>query len=179
MIKNEIQAEYYEWMYGRMCYGRCSDNISYHKLFEFLHGVEFSYMIHGDKNRAEDGRDLREYFAHIHDIEDISDLINGPCSILEMMIALAIRIEDSIMDNPEIGDRAPQWFWKMIVTLGLGGMRDDLFNQKKAEKIINRFLNREYESDGKGGLFRVRDCEHDMRNVEIWVQMLWYLDTIS
>lgn len=49
-----------------------------------------------------------------------SYLDNRPCSVLEMIIALAIRLEEHIMDDPDIGNRTGQWFWDMIVSLGLG-----------------------------------------------------------
>ena len=39
-----------------------------------------------------------------------------------MMIALAIRCEEHIMDDPDAGDRTGQWFWSMLVSLGLGSM---------------------------------------------------------
>ena len=39
-------------------------------------------------------------------------------------------------------------------------------------------MNREYDSDGKGGLFTVKQSKYDMRTVEIWWQMNWYLDSI-
>ena len=43
-----------------------------------------------------------------------------PCSVLEMMIALSMRCEEQIMDDPDIGNRTGQWFWDMIDNLGLG-----------------------------------------------------------
>jgi hypothetical protein len=111
---------------------------------------------------------------------DISEsfLNIGPCSILEMMVALAIRCEEEIMYDPDIGDRTAQWFWCMIANLGLGGITDDVYDRAYVDDILIRLLYREYEPDGRGGLFRIRNCEYDLREVEIWCQMLWYLNTI-
>ena len=36
------------------------------------------------------------------------------CSVLEMMVALAICCEETYMDNPNIGNRTGQWFWNMV-----------------------------------------------------------------
>ena len=83
------------------------------------------------------------------------------------------------MDNPAIGDRTAQWFWGMICSLGLNGMRDDRYDYDLVEEKITKFLYREYEPNGKGGLFTIRNCDRDLRNVEIWIQLLWYLDTIT
>ena len=47
----------------------------------------------------------------------------------------------------------------------------------EAEQVIFRFLDRNYQRDGSGGLFIVHG-HGDLRNVEIWYQMLWYLNDI-
>lgn len=173
-IRDRISNEYFEWMYHMMCDGRYPDDISYRKLFGLLHSTEFIYSIPRDSNRAEDGIDLRYRFDH-----DVADIFRDePCSVLEMMVALAIRCE-ALMDNPKIGDRTSQWFWGMITNLGLGSMTDKRFDKYVAEEHINRFLYREYDPDGKGGLFVVRNCDRDLRDVEIWHQMCWHLDTIA
>ena len=95
-----------------------------------------------------------------------------------MMVALAIRCEESIMDDPEIGDRTSQWFRIMLVNLGLGSMSDDRFNRVYVDMVIDRFLDRQYDADGRGGLFTVRHCDCDLRDVEIVYQMYWYLDEL-
>lgn len=92
------------------------------------------------------------------------------------MIALAVRCEEHIMDDPDIGDRTGQWFWNMIVSLGLGSMTDERFDGEYVDEVVDIFLNREYERNGEGGLFTVNDTDRDMRNVEIWYQMHWYLN---
>jgi hypothetical protein len=95
-----------------------------------------------------------------------------------MMIALAIRCED-FMDNPSIGDRMPQWFWGMITSLGLGSMTDDNFDRDYIDDVIDVFLDRNYAPNGKGGLFTIRNCKDDLRYVEIWYQLCWYLNSIA
>ena len=182
MIEHEINEDYFEWLYEGMCGNRYSKNISYRKLLEHLHNTNFRYTISNDKNRASDGIDLRYSFALSQGCEDepelITDYLKGPCSVFEMMVALAQRCE-SVMDDPKIGDRTGQWFWGMINNLGLGGMNDNRYNEQYVDDVINTFLDREYKSNGKGGLFTIRNCEYDLREVEIWYRLCWYLDTIS
>ena len=147
-----------------------------------MHNTNFRYTISNDKNRASDGIDLRYSFALSQGCEDepelITDYVEGPGSVFEMMGALAQRCE-SVMDDPKIGDRTGQWFWGMINNLGLGGMNDNRYDEQYVDDVINTFLDREYKSNGKGGLFTIRNCEYDLREVEIWYQLCWYLDTIS
>lgn len=176
----DIKEAYFEWMYDRMCRNRFAEGNTFKKLFVHLHKVEFRYSIPMDKNRYQDGLDLRYRFAYEHaGIENAEAYLDGPCSILEMMVALAIRCEENIMDDPKKGDRTGQWFWRMVISLGLGAMYDDRYDEKYVEEVITKFLDREYEPDGQGGLYFIRDCKKDLRKVEIWTQMHWYLNTIS
>ena len=133
-----------------------------------------------DGNRAEDGIDLRYRFGREYSYPDAmiaSYLDDRPCSILEMMTALAIRCEEHIMDDPDIGNRTGQWFWSMLVNLGLGSMYDAKFDRYRVDRILERLLDREYGRNGKGGLFTVNNGR-DMRTTEIWYQMNYYLSEV-
>lgn len=170
-----MRDQYFEWLYDLVCDGRYSKENSYRKLLMHLHNTEFVYFIPKDENRAMDGIDLREVFAGEQD----ADLyLGGPCSVLEMMIALAIRCEDDYMDDARVGNRTKQWFWKMISSLGLGSMLDERYDKLYVMDVVERFLDREYDPDGRGGLFTIDDCDCDLRDVEIWTQLCWYLDSI-
>lgn len=176
MRRDDILNEYFDYMYDLVCENRFPDDISYRKLLGYLFDTPFRYSIRKDNNRAEDGLDFRRRFS----TDDyILDHLNGKCSVLETMIALSVRCEETIMDDPNKGDRTGQWFWHMIANLGLANQTDRAFSESYVEDIIERFLDREYEPDGKGGLFEIRDCEYDLRDVEIWVQLCWYLDRIT
>ena len=47
------------------------------------------------------------------------------------------------------------------------------------DDVIKRFLDRDYEPNGKGGLFTIKNCRQDLRKVEIWYQLCWYLDSFT
>lgn len=174
----DFEQKYFEWMVDLVCKGRYGKDVSYRKLLNQLNHIEFYALIRNDQNRAEDGISLRRRFSLRAYDEDISDVMDCPCSVLEMLVALAIRCEESIMANPDFGDRTGQWFWGMIGNLGLGGLDDSHYDEQYVEDTVVRFLEREYAPDGAGGLFRIKNCEHDLRDVEIWYQMCWYLDNI-
>ena len=177
-LYQEVREEYFEWLYNYVCKGRSHSRVSYMKLFKFLHRVEFIFSIPNDINRARDGVDLRYRFAMLKDDEYITTILDGPCSVLEMMIALAIRCEETIMDDTRYGDRTGQWFWSMVSNLGIGNMTDDIFDSETACEKIDDFLTRNYEPDGRGGLFYIKGCKDDLRDVEIWTQLCWYLDNV-
>lgn len=164
-MKNEL--DYFEKLYDLV---NGTDGVPYRKLLYHLHNIEFTYSIPKDANRAEDGKDLRFRFGYPY---------VGPCSVFEMMTALALRCEETIMDDPRYGNRTKHWFWIMMRNLRLGSMTDDRFDEEYVNERIDILLKREYESNGSGGLFTIKNCEFDVRDVEIWTQLLWYLDSIT
>lgn len=166
------QNAYFEWLTELVIKGRYPTNM-YDKLLHQLHDTEFIFIIPRDENRAIDGIYLRRRFDY-----DYAESDDSPCSILEMMIALAIRCEEEYMDDPRIGDRTKQWFWRMVTSLGLGSMTDDRYDDELVSEVLNQFLNREYGYDGRGGLFRIDNPPRDLTTIEIWKQLCWYLDTV-
>lgn len=179
MVREELHDRYFEWLYEIVGGDNNYNRLSYRKLLMYLYDTEFTY-IHGlDANRAEDGIDFRYRFGHEKGYSwNIikRHLDDSPCNVLEMMIALAFKVEEQIMDDDEYGNRTGQWFWNMIVSLGLGAMNDNNFDEGYVRRVIYRFLDREYESNGRGGLFTIENCTCDLREMEIWSQFMWYLD---
>ena len=180
MTRETINTKYFKWLYNLVCDPNSTS--SYKKLFRLIHRTNFTYLIELDGNRAEEGIDLRYRFAYDNGIEYpiiAAYLDDRDCSVLEMMIALAIRCEEHIMEDLDIGNRTAKWFWDMMTSLGLEYMDDDNFDLMKAKEIIHIFLNREYKRNGEGGLFTIKNCEHDLRCIEIWYQMCLYLGGIE
>ena len=177
MLK-DIEREYFEWMYNLIIDNGYSKSLSYKELMWFLYNTEFTYSHERDSNRAADGVDFRYKFAYENGyLRDEIDRVfgNRPCNILEMMLALSCRLED-IMSDYDYGNRMGQWFWNMIVSLGLVHMSDKNFDLAYAKEVIFRFLNRQYKPNGEGGLFTLEHPKYDLRNEEIWYQAMWYLD---
>ena len=177
-FRDRINDKYFNWLCELIDNRRFAKSVSYRKLLMHLHNIEFTWFVPHDDNRADDGVQLRRRYALVQNDMSLTRHISGPCSVLEMMVALAVRCE-TIMDDTLMGDRTGQWFWGMIHNLGLSPMNDSTFDRDFVDDVIARLLNREYEPDGKGGLFTVRHCSRDMRTVEIWCQLSWYLDSIT
>lgn len=175
--EDRIKSDYFEWMYDLVGGGGYSPSTSFRKLLTFLHDTEFVYFVPYDENRAAEGIGLRYRYCLYHDCEDLEVYLDGPCSVLEMIVALAIHCE-GIVDDPEKGDRTGQWFWNMITNMGLGGMTDYNFDERLVDEVVTRFLRREYDADGTGGLFRVRGWQRDMRTAEIWHQLMAYINSM-
>lgn len=177
-MTQDINSEYFEWLCSLVRDSKPAKHLSYVKLLWYLHSTEFTYIMPMDANRYADGIDLRYRFGYETNHEDpviASCLDVNPCSLLEMMVALAFRCEEHIMYEPDKGDMAGRWFWMFIKNLGLEDMYDSRFDEEQANSVIWRLLNREYAPDGRGGLVYIPNCQYDLRAMEIWYQMMRYL----
>ena len=171
--------QYYDWLYKIVCGEWEPRNLSFHSLLMYLFNRDYIPACEMDVCRATDGINLRYRFATENDIPyvKIDSVFQGvPCSMLEMMVALAIRIEEHIMEDRSMGNRVGQWFWNMIVSLGLAAMDDNRFDDYRADGIIDRFLSRTYQPNGAGSLFTLSRPTIDMRTIDIWYQLMAYLN---
>lgn len=168
---------YYQWL-CRMAFP--NDNIRgrYDKLLTALNSSLFGYILPMDENRLIDGVELRIKFCNISglDARCLNGLMDSNiCSVLEMMIALAIKCDENVMFDFEKGSRVHIWFFEMLRSLGLDEFDNVNFDRPMCEFIIKRFLNMDYERNGKGGLFTVNN-NVDMRSIDIWYQLCFYLE---
>lgn len=174
-----VKNEYFNWLTSHLNspeYNLCD----YSLLLSALYDEPFEVKLKLDWNRHADGIEMRHNFARELGLSSVTiDMAVGTtCSVLEMMIALALRCENDIMGNWDIGDRTNVWFWQMIQSLGLIGMTDDTFDSLIFKRVMTIFINRRYESNGAGGLFTIMNPTKDMRSVEIWYQMAAHLNDI-
>lgn len=180
MTKDRLENEYFEWMYRKVQWW--DNDISYRKLLQFLHTQKFYYLIPCDDNRYMDGINLRYLFGELvgYDHRVIAELLDDrECSVLEMMVALSNRCETEIMTLPNGEDRTGYWFWCMLVSLDLYKMTDMYFNKDRANDILTTFLERKYAPNGKGGLFTIKHPNRDLTQIEIWYQLMWFLNELD
>ena len=182
MTAGELEHVYFEWLYRLVCDDRygVSDRTSYRRLLSYLHEEPFQYENKHphDEARARDGIDLRYEFGYQERIPEIviaQELDTRKCSVLEMMVALCRRCEDTAFD-PRIGDRLGQWFWGMLDSLGLAGMNDHDYDTRTAQDILSDFQNNNYAHNGEGGLFTLHGTDEDVRDHELIWQMMHYLN---
>lgn len=167
--------EYFEWL----CKFVAGD--SHRHLLLYLDSVPFEAKHDMDNNRIADGIKLRYKFAEdtgktVEYVEKEFDM-SSTCSILELIVSLAIRIEED-MSDPDYGDRTVIWFWEMVKSLGLYGMTDEDYDQFYTQSTVDTFLKKEYEPSGKGSLFTINNPDVDVRTLDIWYQMGLYVNRL-
>lgn len=185
-----LVEDYYYWLIS-IVKPEEQKPLDYDDVLYALFATEFYSKLDNDDNRIGDGLKLRdEYGANLGLSEGILRQLydmTGPCSVLEVMIALAKRAEDEFMYDPNLGDRTKKWFWIMVKNLKLdvlahpwptfGPLLEGKSGPKKQfQDIVEDFLERRYKKNGEGGLFRVNKGNIDMRKTEIWYQMCWFFD---
>ena len=175
--KSTLVRRYFNWLCENLNIDAIPGVFKYKTLITDLFKVAFKPYFGLDNDRVKDAMRLRELFCEYAKC-DISLFQTDPITIFEVMVALAIRGEVHIMSNPDHGDRTAKWFYKMLSSLGLLQYTDDEYRREEVLDILSRFLNHEYEPNGKGGLF---ECEHpqkDMRTLDIWQQMCFWFDEV-
>lgn len=162
---------YMEWMVRTM------HGDKHRILFDILHNMEFKWNMEWDEHRASDGRNLRNRFASESESDfDMDDATDWPCSVLEMLVALAYSIEDTIMYDYEKGDRTHIWFWTMMRNIGLDFCTDEWMMQKGKDgveyidDVWRKVAERRYEANGCGGLFPLKEPAENQQDVELWFQ---------
>lgn len=173
---------YFDWMCSKACKSNPQKR-RYSKLLAKLSRVQYEYSNAYDGNREADGIDLRYMFASENDIPQYEicrelDHTMG-CSVLEMMVALSIRMEEIMYDLQEF--QPNRWFWSMIQSLGLRSMDNKSFDEETVDYILTKWMNGLYDREsGQGGLFVLRDNRgKDLTTVEVWCQAMWYLSEVS
>lgn len=150
----------------------------YYILFKTLHEIPFTVIIDRDNNRLNDALKLREMFKDntCYAIYDCIDAL--PVSFLELLISLALRMEFIISSSEDI-DETCKWVWILLENLNLEWFDDitwDDNSEVEVHYICQRVMDRTYEFDGKGGIFPLKACKDDLRGVELWYQMNYFLN---
>ena len=172
--ENSMRELYFKWMHDMVEPKSCRAFSAFTKLAYVLDSIPFTYTISGDGNRYEDGIKLRYRFGYEEGYPDsmIAALIDiCPCSVFEMMVALALK-ETEIVG--EFEEHASVFFGDMLRSLELYFDSDP--RRDGVVRKVNRFLEHGYSPNGKGGLFTLKNSPCDLRNTEIWYQMCRYLE---
>jgi len=180
----KLATAYFLWL-RNLVHMNKYDHKCYSGLSRVLHNRKFTYFVPNDDNRAGDGEFLRIKFAQdmSYEEEEIQKELEGPCTVLEMLIGLAIRLDFQTSAAGSTNTHVTSWFWELIYNLGLdkydNGSYPSILDKKDEDKIndiLTIFMDRKYKPDGSnGGLFPVKNPIKNQKNVEIWYQMAEYL----
>lgn len=151
---------YYKFLLSLI--GDCPDC----ELLRYLFEVNYIWTIPLDENRAQDGIDLRCLYANLNNLT-IDIFQDKPCSMLEMLIAFANRIENDFMGSAE-SDNTPRWFYQMLVSLGIS---EDMkqFDKSRVDHALVMFFNHQI------ALFDIPGIE----KLQLWDQLNNWLNNLT
>jgi hypothetical protein len=138
-----MRERYFHWLLKFIGNGLCRKN-SYFELLKYLFNTDYYWSIPMDEDRAADGVDLRYRFVVEcgEDLEASYMYLSGPPSVLEVLIALSIKMEYIARGSIELS-KAGQWFWGMIKCLNIFDYYDGNFNSEEVEYCLNRWFENE------------------------------------
>ena len=150
----------------------------YYKLIKHLHSVPFkaSRSSSRDFNRIDDGLYQRRYFLRSKGL--VGGDFNELCSVFEMLCGLTYRLSSDFLGYDEDGyENMDIIFMFFIKNLGLDRYDGELYDEDYVEidEILDDFMDRNYENDGKGSLFYIGKYVKGYKNMEIWEQMNVFL----
>jgi hypothetical protein len=167
-MEEPIEEAYFNWLCAKVLQPY---NLNHKELLRILYSTEFTWIIPGDRNRAEDGVELREDFLHAAFIRNDPEWRSLPCSVLEMFFSFANRASFQTDIEPQV------WFWVFMSNLGLDEYRRVTGSDRyEIEEILYNFIWRTYSSDGTGGMFPLRNPLRNQKEIEIWFQFCDYLE---
>lgn len=172
MNEEPLDELFLKWLYSQVADPKIHDpSLTYWKLLRHLYTKEFVWLVPNDDNRLEDGKDLRLEFIHSQGIEDAEiGWIEIGCSVLELMLGLARRLSFEADGEPYY------WFWQLVENIGLIRFNDRrMYPRRRVDNILDDVILRQYDADGQGGFFPLRDPPEDQRQVELWYQLSAYV----
>ena len=169
----ELWDDYFQYLIWRCGLQRMTKLTD---VFAILHNIPFTYILERDDNREEDGCDLRNEYniPSEFSVEMEEAFFAHWCSVFEMLIGLAIRVDDEFIGDP--ADEHPEdFFIEMLENLGLTKFVGRRYREQDVIKIVQRWLDRQFDKDGRGSPFPVHHDHRDQRKIEIWDQMNSYI----
>lgn len=174
----EARPEYIEytfWLLSNLMSDE--DHNTYYFLGLVLNGIEFYYTMPEDENRALDGISLRKSYSNNTE-DDIFGIMSCGCTALELLVALSMHM-NNITYYP--GDNESAWFWIMLENLDIKISDKDWPKQDSLDIIksnLSRWFDRKFTKKGKGSPFPMKKCQEDLRHVNMWDHMQWYIGEI-
>ena len=170
----ETRDYYLEWLIDKV-----KADPYYISLIKVLYSVPYYAPLNSlNHNRRLAGIKLRDMFRA--ETKRRYNLPTKSCTFLEMMLALAMDMDNKILYEGRFGDRYLDWFWHMVDNAGWSTLTDGEWSAEASRDVRERckaIMTGDYNSKGEGGLFPVfNHPEADMRDVDLWRQAFWWID---
>lgn len=142
----------------------------FRRVLRRLYDTEFVWTIPLDADRAWYGMLIREVWLESSGFDTNSEWAKMGCSVLEMLLGLeGISFETFAEEIPD------GFFWEMLYNLGVLEYPDQQYVEHEIDDILSRFVWRNYDEYGRGGIFPRILAVDDQRELDLWHQCNGYI----
>ena len=195
----KVKDSYFNYLLSLISSDEIDARQDYYNLCTLLFDTEYTVLNPMDNNRANDASTLRERWLDNIRVKDerlkqeyANDVVVTPISVLEVLIALCVKVEDQILANPDVDYIAAKLFWELmdnLVKYGTFGtaykkasdiLTDEkwcTFTEDAMKASIKKVVTRTYHEDGRGGLFPIDKCKTNQRKMHLWANCMYYIST--
>ena len=167
-----MPIEYFNWLADIV---DLRSHNEYSELLLYLFRTEFFWVVPKDIIMAKNGIHLRYDFLEKNYIDVGDAWLDDPCSVLEMLVAMAQRVRFDIM--PDFDYEVDYWFWKFLDNLEVLKYDNRHYSEIEVDFIVQKFLKREYFTGGKFCMFFTKKHQIGvLKRTELWYQMHFWLD---
>ena len=144
-------------------------NDNYVLLYRKMNEIAFICRRDMDQNRIQDAKDFRDKIAKQFHIAYNTFI---PISCLELLLSLSERFAGTIFcpNDPDF-EGTEEIFSLFIENLGLLSYDDNNFDEAKVEKVLNKWMNLEYNMDGTNGNIIAKPGYRKLKTMDIWMQL--------
>lgn len=179
-----MRHEYFEWLVSKVTSPAVPADAQARIVLQVLRDIRIQDLpMADDAPRLEDGKQLRINFIDdtgmsVQSYDDIADPEFGFCTVLELLIALSIRMDDIMRDPLDPSSSVPSCFWGMVSTMVGQPFYPCSYwtfsaNTSPAEVVAEssmKFLGRQYGPTGHNGNIFTDMSGIDLRAIDIWAQ---------
>ena len=164
---------YFEWLVNTVDIGEHEDMLP---VLSYLFKKDYIWYKDLDGTQAMNGVALRKKYANEFCPEIDGDFKSKPCSVLEILVALSLAVEDDICGEP--GEEDPgRWFWEWLENLGIDERCTGKgYSKDYLDQCIDDWLEGDITKNGKRSPFPVKRKGVDIRKKTLWMQCMAYVN---
>lgn len=184
-----MQHEYFEWLVSKVTSPAVPDDAQARIVLKVLRDIRIQALpMADDEPRLEDGKQLRMNFIDetgmpVQSYDDMLDPGFGFCTVLELLVALSMRMDDIMRDPLDPCSSVPSWFWGMVSTMvgqpfypcSYWTSSVDASTAAVVAETSMKFLGRQYDPTGHNGNIFVDMSGVDLRAIDIWAQACQFM----
>lgn len=173
------QERYFRWLMNKVINNPIYESYMYETLLRYLDSIIF--LVHPDHplddNRRDDGFQMRYKYASANSLDYamvLDQLHDKFVSVFEMMVGFSYRTWDQVMQGYPSTPDPSYIFWMMVENLNLHTQTNSKFDQQIVDYAVDKMMGYKISKRGVGGLFRIRNCQQGLINVDMRKDDLWY-----